>query len=119
MTEERLERLMALILAVGVAISAVLIALGFAASFVVGWTGSLSGAETPATATTDFSGLLRRLLQLQPLAIVQAGLVLLIATPVVRVVVTAVGFWRQHDRLYVGLALLVLALLAVSFSLLR
>ena len=56
---------------------------------------------------------------LQPLAIVQAGLVVLIATPVMRVVVTTVGFWRQHDRLYIGLALVVLALLAVSFLLLR
>ena len=119
MTEERFERMAALVLAAGVAVSATLVAAGFAASFVVGWTGSLSGAPTAPTDTADFSGLLARLVVLQPLAIVQAGLVVLIATPVLRVAVTAVGFWREHDRLYVGLALAVLALLAVSFTLLR
>ena len=119
MTEERFERMAALVLAAGVAVSATLVAAGFAASFVVGWTGSLSGAPTAPTDTADFSGLLARLVVLQPLAIVQAGLVVLVATPVLRVAVTAFGFWREHDRLYVGLALAVLALLAVSFTLLR
>ncbi len=119
MTEERFERIAAWVLAAGVAVSATLVAVGFAASFLVGWTGSLGGAPIPPTDTTDFSGLIQRLVLLQPLAIVQAGLVVLIATPVMRVAVTAVGFWRQHDGLYIGLALLVLALLAVSFSLLR
>jgi len=119
MTEERFERIAALVLTAGVAVSATLVAVGFAASFVVGWTGSLTGAPAPPTDTTDFSGLVSRLVLLQPLAIVQAGLVVLIATPVMRVAVTTVGFWREHDRLYIGLALLVLALLAISFGLLR
>ena len=119
MTEERFERIAALVLTAGVAVSATLVAVGFAASFVVGWTGSLTGAPAPPTDTTDFSGLVARLVLLQPLAIVQAGLVVLIATPVMRVAVTTVGFWREHDRLYIALGLLVLALLGVSFSLLR
>ena len=119
MTDEQFDRLMAMVLAIGVIISGALVAIGFAASFVVGWTGSLTVAATLQTDTTDFSALLPRLLALQPLAIVQLGLIILVATPVVRVAATAVGFWRQRDRLYVALSLLVLALLAISFSLLR
>ena len=119
MSEQRYDRLMAAVLTVGVALSAALIAIGFAASFLVGWTGSLTGAVTPQTDSTDFSALLPRLVSLQPLAIVQLGLVVLVATPIVRVAATALGFWREHDRLYVVLSLLVLALLAISFGLLR
>ena len=117
--ESRVERILARVLATGVVISAAFIAFGFLASFVVGWTGSLLGAPTVARDTTDFSGLATRLLQLQPLALVQAGLVVLVATPVFRVVVSVVAFWRQHDRLYVGITLLVLFLLLVSLGLLR
>jgi len=119
MTEERFERRMAVVLAVGVAASAILVGIGFAASFIVGWTGSLIGAATPPTETADFAQLLPRLIDLQPLAIVQAGLIVLIATPVVRVAVTALGFWRQRDALYVALSLLVLVLLGLSLSLVR
>jgi uncharacterized membrane protein len=110
---------MAILLAVGVAASALLVALGFLASLVVGWTGSLAGATLADAATTDFSHLVSRLVALQPLAIVQLGLIVLVATPVVRVIATALGFWREHDRLYVALSVIVLALLVVSFALLR
>jgi uncharacterized membrane protein len=44
-------------------------------------------------------------------ALVQLGLVLLIATPVARVALTLVAFVLQHDRVYVGLTGLVLILL--------
>lgn len=119
MTESRMERLMAIVLAIGVAVSALLVGFGFAASLLVGWSGSLTGASPPSVASTDFALLAERLVALQPLALVQAGLVVLIATPVLRVAVTAIGFWRQRDRLYVALTLLVLALLLISLGLLR
>lgn len=44
--------------------------------------------------------------------IIQFGLLLLIATPVARVVVSAVGFARQRDFVYVALTLFVLAVLS-------
>jgi len=44
-------------------------------------------------------------------ALVQLGLVLLIATPVARVALTLVAFVLQRDRIYVALTGLVLALL--------
>ena len=46
--------------------------------------------------------------------LIQLGLLLLIATPVARVVFSAVGFGRQRDWTYVLLTLLVLGVLLVS-----
>src|SRR4051794_18621622 len=43
--------------------------------------------------------------------IIQLGLLLLIATPVVRVALSAFAFLRQRDALYVALTLVVLAAL--------
>ncbi len=45
---------------------------------------------------------------------IQLGILLLIATPVVRVVFCVVGFARQRDRLYVAVRTLVLAILIYS-----
>jgi uncharacterized membrane protein len=44
-------------------------------------------------------------------AIVQAGIVLLIATPIMRVAFMLVAFGKQRDRLYVLLSAIVLAIL--------
>jgi uncharacterized membrane protein len=49
--------------------------------------------------------------------IIEIGILLLIATPIVRVVFCVVGFGRQKDWLYVGISAAVLAILL--YSLLR
>jgi uncharacterized membrane protein len=46
--------------------------------------------------------------------IIQFGLLLLIATPIARVVFAAYAFGRERDRLYVGVSLMVLAVLIYS-----
>lgn len=46
--------------------------------------------------------------------IIQLGLILLVATPVARVALTAVAFALERDRTYVAIALIVLALLLFS-----
>ena len=50
----------------------------------------------------------------KPYAIIGAGLLLLIATPVVRVALSVVFFLVQADWLYVGITLFVLAILLIS-----
>jgi uncharacterized membrane protein len=47
-------------------------------------------------------------------SIIQLGLLLLIATPIVRVVFAAVGFLMERDYLYVCVSLIVLAVLLYS-----
>ena len=62
----------------------------------------------------SLTGILSGIRQLHGRAIIQLGLLLLIATPVARVVFSAVAFFRQRDWLYVALTLTVLAILAAS-----
>jgi len=47
-------------------------------------------------------------------AIIQAGIILLIATPIVRVVFSAIGFGIEKDYLYIGITLLVLGIIFIS-----
>jgi uncharacterized membrane protein len=60
--------------------------------------------------------ILRGASALHPEAIVQTGLLLLIATPVLRVVFSLFGFARGRDWLYVALTLIVLSVLALGLS---
>ena len=46
--------------------------------------------------------------------LVQLGVLLLIATPIVRVAFSVYVFTRQRDRLYIGVTLTVLVLLLIS-----
>jgi uncharacterized membrane protein len=52
-----------------------------------------------------------------PLAIIALGLLLLLATPVVRVAVSIVAFALEHDWLYVAITTVVLIILLASFFL--
>jgi len=60
------------------------------------------------------TGIARGALTLDERAVVQLGLVLLIATPIARVALSAVAFAFERDRTYVLVTLLVLALLLWS-----
>jgi uncharacterized membrane protein len=68
----------------------------------------------PATLPT-LSGLLQGIAHLDPASIIQFGLLLLIATPVLRVIFCVVGFALQRDRLYVAISTTVLLILLYSF----
>ncbi len=114
MTPERFRVIVSSVLIVGVSISAVLIGAGFLGSLLVGWEGSLLGEAHGAAASTDFGALAENLRALRPIALAQAGLVVLLLTPVARVATSIVGFWLEHDRLYVGITTVVLAILLGS-----
>lgn len=60
--------------------------------------------------------IVRGALTLDARAVMQLGVLLLIATPVARVAFTAVAFAVERDRTYVLIALLVLALLLKSLA---
>ncbi len=119
MTPERFRAMVSAVLIVGVVTSAILIAIGFAASLAVGWEGSLRGLPATTLAPTDFSAVVSGLFELRPIALAQAGLLVLIATPVVRVLASVVGFALEGDRLYAAITLAVLAILLVSLFGLR
>jgi uncharacterized membrane protein len=62
----------------------------------------------------SFSGIARGVAQLSGRAIVQLGLLLLIATPVARVIFSAFAFAFERDYRYVVFTLIVLAILLYS-----
>ncbi len=47
-------------------------------------------------------------------AIMELGVIALIATPIARVLFTMIGFWLEKDRLYTFIAFLVLCIIAYS-----
>jgi len=59
-------------------------------------------------------GIIRYALEFRAEGIIQLGLLLLIATPIVRVTFSIVAFAAQRDRAYVVVTLIVLALLLIS-----
>lgn len=70
------------------------------------------------TGVPDFirtgSGILNGILTFRARAIIQAGIMLLIATPIVRVLFSAIGFVMEKDWLYTGITLLVLLIIFAS-----
>jgi uncharacterized membrane protein len=64
----------------------------------------------------SLGGIMRSALSLNERGVVQLGVLLLIATPVARVALAAVGFAFERDRTYVLITLLVLSLLLKSLS---
>lgn len=60
------------------------------------------------------TGIGRSALHLRSVGLIQIGVLLLIATPVARVVFAVAGFALERDRLYVVVSLIVLAILVFS-----
>jgi uncharacterized membrane protein len=119
MTPERFRLVVSTVLIVGVTLSGALTAVALVAALVVGWSTSLLGAPAISTAPSDFSQIGAGLLALRPIAIAQLGVLVLLATPVMRVVASVVGFALEGDRLYVGITLVVLTVLLLSIFVIR
>lgn len=69
--------------------------------------------ETAAqnTAYTSFTGILSGVLQLQALSWIQVGVLVLVGTPIVRILLSLIDFSRQKDWFYVGITLVVLGII--------
>lgn len=59
-------------------------------------------------------GIVNGILSLKGRSIIQAGIVLLIATPILRIVFSTIGFILEKDYLYMGISLLVLFIIILS-----
>ncbi len=57
---------------------------------------------------------LRRLPELDPRSVAAVGVLIIVATPIPQLLTSAVPFWRKHDRLYVGLTLMVCVIIAIG-----
>jgi len=108
-----IEQLVGRLLQFGVLISAIVVAIG-GIMVLVQHGGAIPSyaafrGEPPSLAT--LAGIIQGAAALDARTIIQLGLLLLIATPVLRVAFTLVAFMLQRDRKYVFITAIVLALL--------
>jgi uncharacterized membrane protein len=57
---------------------------------------------------------LRLLPHLDPRALAAVGIIIVVGTPILQLLASAFLFWRKRDRLYLGLTLLVCAIVAAG-----
>jgi uncharacterized membrane protein len=114
--DQRIEIIIGTLLRVGVLLAASVVVIG-ATVFLVRHGrdpldyGTFHGEPT---SLTTLAGILHGTMQGSGRAIIQLGLVLLIATPVARVAFSAGAFALEHDYLYVAITLVVFAVLMYS-----
>jgi uncharacterized membrane protein len=111
--DERIERVIGRLLQLGVFLAAMVVAIG--GVLLLAQYGHLPAGFRDFTGEDptlkSITGILGAVARGDSRAIVQLGLVLLIATPVARVALTLGAFIAQRDRLYIFTTTIVLALL--------
>jgi uncharacterized membrane protein len=106
-----MELLIGSILRWGVVIAAIVGALGVAGELIVHASAIPDFRRFSGDAATGLPSILAGVLQGHTRAIMQLGVALLIATPIVRVALSLVAFARERDRTYVVITAVVLLLL--------
>ena len=115
-TDEQFDVVLARVLRIGVGASAVVVAIGGVVFLV------RHGLEPPSYHVfrgepgnlTSLRGILAGAAHMSGRGLVQLGLLVLVATPIARVVFSVVGFLRQRDWLYVAITMAVVTLLGYS-----
>jgi uncharacterized membrane protein len=118
MTDEALEGVLGTLLRTGVFVSAAVVAAGGI------WLLASSGRSQPSyrqfrgepAELRSLGGLVGSLAHPRPETVIQFGLLLLVATPVARVIFSLVVFAIGRDRMYVAITLMVLAVLVYGLT---
>jgi len=107
-TEEQLDTVAGLILIGGSSLSFVIMIAGFIL---------LVGKPLPSRALAQpVPEVLAGSARLEPLALINLGILVLMATPVLRVIIAIVGFALERRWRFVGVSGLVFAMLMISFA---
>jgi uncharacterized membrane protein len=117
-SEERLERLISTLLLSGVILAAVVVLVGGACYL------ARHANEIPdyhvfhatSSAYRSIRGIIHAAGPSNCRAVIQLGLLILIATPIARVAFSLISFARERDWTYVLVSSIVLAILAYSFA---
>ena len=115
-TDEKTEQIIGNLLRAGVLLSAFVVLLG-AILYLSAHRGphpDLRRFQGEPARLRNVEDVVRAAVQLDSLAIIQLGLLLLVLTPVTRVFLAAVAFAMERDLLYVCISLFVLAVLIYS-----
>lgn len=117
-TDHDLDLSVAAMLRFGVTLAAVIVLAGGLLLLRRSWssTPDFTHFQVGDEALRSLSGIFHGALHLDPQSTIQVGLLILIATPVARVVLCVIGFARQRNALYVVISLVVLAILIFSLT---
>ncbi|HEX7381231.1 MAG TPA: DUF1634 domain-containing protein [Nevskiaceae bacterium] len=120
-SDTRVDHAIGLVLRLGVVISAIIVLFG-AVLYLLHHGGGLPDYRVFHRASANlinFPDLFAGAAALNGIDIIQIGLLVLIATPMSRVVLAAYAFFRQRDLLYVLVSAVVFAVVMVSVFLVR
>lgn len=112
--EKDLQSLIGNLLRIGVIIAMTIVIAG---TFLFLWQHGKETADYSQFNEQDvfsFPGFFHQLMNGESTAIVDLGVMVLIATPVARVLFTMIGFWLEKDRLYTVIAFIVLCIIIFS-----
>ena len=115
-TDTQVDTVLGIILRTGVIAAAALVLAG-GLSYLSAHAGGVVSYQAFHGAPADLRsirGIALGAASLDPLFIIQFGLIVLMATPVTRVIACVIGFGLERDRKYVWISIVVLALLLVS-----
>ncbi|HEY3989430.1 MAG TPA: DUF1634 domain-containing protein [Acidobacteriaceae bacterium] len=123
--DQRLEVAIAILLRIGVVAAAVLVAIGGMLVLrhpeapvpdyrIFHAPGESASAVSAGTSIHSISAVFRQLSSGSGASIIALGLLVLIATPIARVIFAIAGFARERDVLYTVVSLIVLAILTFS-----
>lgn len=115
-SDRRVEQIIGRLLQYGVLLAAAVVAVGGVALLARhgGAPADFRTFRGESSTLRSLTAILHGALRLESPAVVQLGLVVLLATPVARVALTLWAFVLQRDRLYIAMTALVLALLLFS-----
>jgi uncharacterized membrane protein len=115
-TDEQVANVVGITLRTGVGIAA---AIAFAGG--IWFLGTAGGTRADfgsfrgePSALRSVGGIVGAALHADPRAIIQLGLLCLIATPITRVALSMIGFIRERDRTYIAITATVLVILAAA-----
>lgn len=116
MNDQKMEMMMGQLLRIGVLLAAVVVFIGglLYLKEMHGPRPDYSIFHAESSNLRSPAGIIRQVPTGNSNAIIQLGLLLLIATPIARVVFAAFGFFAEKDWLYVAVSILVLAVLMYS-----
>ncbi len=111
LSEEKGQQAIAVVLRYGALLSALVMTLGLSLILLHGL-----GTPIPTQRPIRLGMLFLKLIHFDPVALVEFGILLLLLTPIFRVVVAAVTFAIEGDHKYVFISMCVLAVVLLSIS---
>ncbi|MBW7887503.1 MAG: DUF1634 domain-containing protein [Bacteroidetes bacterium] len=117
-TDDKIEQLIGTLLRIGVFISGAVVLFGAILFFSQNNQSSFSFSTFTGEANElrSIPAIIASAFQLHGTAVIQLGILLLIATPIARVVFSLFAFLLEEDFLYVGITIIVLCILLYSLS---